>query len=114
MNVCLRSRIHLSDRTARMNSDSTLNSDTSLRPTPPSPPFRRGGDNAGVSIDGEIAGEAGANPAASIARRSFFGRVAGGIYGAALASLLERDLFADEPARQVYDLKPRAPHFEPK
>src|ERR1700693_1896267 len=45
-----------------------------------------------------------------------FGQVAGGVYGAALASLLGRDLYADEPApsRQVFDLRPRAPHFEPK
>jgi hypothetical protein len=49
-------------------------------------------------------------------RRSFFGHVAGGIYGAALASLLGRDLYADEAAsaRQGFDLKPKAPHFEPK
>jgi hypothetical protein len=49
-------------------------------------------------------------------RRSFFGHVAGGIYGAALASLLGRDLYADEPAsaRQGFDLKPKPPHFEPK
>ena len=40
-------------------------------------------------------------------RRSFFAHVAGGIYGAALTSLLERDLRAD-------DLKPRKPHFEAK
>src|SRR5262249_3017030 len=47
-------------------------------------------------------------------RRSFFGRVAGGIYGAALASLLGRDVYGNEPARQAYDLNPRAPHFDPK
>jgi hypothetical protein len=49
-------------------------------------------------------------------RRSFFGQVAGGVYGAALASLLGRDLYGDEPnrAREAYDLRPRAPHFEPK
>ncbi len=59
-----------------------------------------------------------ANPAVDLAvdRRSFFSDVAGGVYGAALASLLSRDLFAGEssPARQEYDLKPRPPHFEPK
>ncbi|MBI1903629.1 MAG: DUF1501 domain-containing protein [Planctomycetia bacterium] len=46
-------------------------------------------------------------------RRSFFHRVAGGIYGTALASLLSRDLFADEPAhgRPTFDLAPRRPHF---
>ena len=34
----------------------------------------------------------------TLARRSFFGQVAGGIYGAALASLLGRDLYGDETA----------------
>src|SRR5438552_83261 len=49
-------------------------------------------------------------------RRNFFGHVAGGIYGAALASLLGRDLFANdaETPRQGFDLKPKAPHFGPK
>jgi hypothetical protein len=58
-------------------------------------------------------------------RRGFFDRVAGGFCGAALTYLLTRDLYgrssllAAEPdgehaKRQVYDLKPRAPHFEPK
>jgi hypothetical protein len=49
-------------------------------------------------------------------RRGFFGRVAGGIYGAALASLLQRDLYghgrADTGPRQ--DLAPRKPHFPGK
>ena len=52
-----------------------------------------------------------------IDRRSFFGQVAGGIYGAALASLLGRDLYGDEAAHasfQPSDLRPRTPHFEPK
>lgn len=51
-----------------------------------------------------------------IPRRSFFGQVAGGIYGAALASLLGRDLYGDETAHafQPNDLLPRAPHFEPQ
>jgi hypothetical protein len=40
-------------------------------------------------------------------RRSFFHQVAGGVFGAALASLLERDLRGD-------DLRPRKPHFTPK
>jgi hypothetical protein len=53
-----------------------------------------------------------------ITRRSFFHRAADGLHGAALAYLLSRDLygrraFAAEGPR-VYDLKPRAPHFEPK
>src|SRR5262245_50705266 len=49
-------------------------------------------------------------------RRSFFGHVAGGIYGAALASLLQKDLYGDEPAhvRQSFDLQPKKPHFEPR
>ena len=51
-----------------------------------------------------------------IPRRSFFCQVGGGIYGAALASLLSRDLYGDETARFVPpgDLRPRASHFEPK
>ena len=58
------------------------------------------------------------NPALS--RRDFFSRVEDGMYGAALAYLLGADLFRASPAlaatanRQVYDLKPRPPHFEPK
>jgi len=54
---------------------------------------------------------------ASLTRRSFFGHVAGGIYGAALASLLGRDLYGNESAaapRRNFDLAPRAPHFDPK
>ena len=59
-------------------------------------------------------------------RRSFFEQVGAGIYGAALTSLLSRDLFGSSelPAsgagetshgpRRIYDLKPRPPHFEPK
>jgi hypothetical protein len=52
----------------------------------------------------------------NLARRSFFGHVAGGIYGAALASLLGQDLYGDERpnARGSFDLKPKNPHFEPK
>jgi hypothetical protein len=54
-----------------------------------------------------------------VTRRSFFERVADGLQGAALVSLLGRDLGgstvdgAQEP-RQVYDLKPRASHFAPR
>ena len=33
-------------------------------------------------------------------RRSFFAHVAGGVYGAALASLLDCDLYGDEPAHE--------------
>ena len=61
-----------------------------------------------------------------LSRRSFFDLVGGGLYGAALASLLGQDLFGgsgllpdeDEAHRQhagkVYDLKPRAGHLEPR
>jgi hypothetical protein len=52
-----------------------------------------------------------------INRRSFFTRVAGGIYGAALAHLLSHDLYgasAAETDRRTYDLKPRPPHFPAK
>jgi hypothetical protein len=51
-------------------------------------------------------------------RRGFFDRVAGGILGAALTSLLSRDLYGETPSaagrRGPNDLKPRAPHFEPR
>jgi len=57
-----------------------------------------------------------------ISRRIFFDRVADGLYGTALATLLSRDLAGattgpDELRdghRRIYDLKPRKPHFEPK
>jgi len=56
-----------------------------------------------------------------LTRRVFFDRVADGLYGAALTTLLSGDVYgapaspeqADEP-RAIYDLKPRRPHFEPK
>ncbi len=61
---------------------------------------------------------------ASISRRSFFHRVSGGFYGAALTYLLGRDfqsatrvLAADEPGRESLhpiDLQPREPHFAPR
>src|SRR6059036_258874 len=44
-----------------------------------------------------------------ITRRGFFERVSGGLHGAALATLLSKDLYG-----ATYDLKPRKPHFEPK
>jgi hypothetical protein len=49
-------------------------------------------------------------------RRGFFTQVAGGIYGAALVSLLSRELYgrAAGPPPAVNDLRPRPPHFEPK
>ena len=59
-----------------------------------------------------------------LSRRGFFDRVADGLCGTALASLLSRDLYgatleaADEGLpdghRRIYDLKPRPPHFAPK
>ena len=58
--------------------------------------------------------------AARPSRRDFFSRVGDGLYGAALASLLGRDLIAPSVAaaategRRVYDLQVRDPHFEPK
>lgn len=49
----------------------------------------------------------------SLTRRGFFDRMAGGLYGAALASLLGRDLHGGETpaAEPPSDLRPRAPHF---
>jgi hypothetical protein len=50
-------------------------------------------------------------------RRDFFDRVADGLYGVALTTLLSRDLYGASAAtdeRAIYDLKKRAPHFEPK
>jgi hypothetical protein len=50
-------------------------------------------------------------------RRDFFDRVADGLYGVALTTLLSGDLYGASTAteeRAVYDLKKRAPHFEPK
>ena len=52
-------------------------------------------------------------------RRAFFDRVADGLYGVALTTLLSRDLYgapaeADSGMRSVYDLTTRASHFEPK
>ena len=57
---------------------------------------------------------------AALSRRDFFSRLGDGLHGAALAYLLGGDLFSANPAlaatgpRKVYDLLPRAPHFEPK
>jgi hypothetical protein len=48
-------------------------------------------------------------------RRDFFSRVGDGLYGAALVSLLETDLFSGKAlAATTYDAKPRAPHFQSK
>jgi hypothetical protein len=55
-----------------------------------------------------------------VTRRSFFERTVDGLQGAALATLLSRDLLGaatvgeGEEERRVYDLKPRAPHFPAK
>jgi hypothetical protein len=56
----------------------------------------------------------------SINRRGFFSRMADGLQGMALLSLLGQDLFAAEHAsepsgkRRIYDLKARPPHYAPK
>ena len=54
----------------------------------------------------------------TVSRRNFFSRVGDGVFGAALAYLLGADRFSTRPAlaaeRQLYDLKPRLPHFQPK
>jgi hypothetical protein len=57
-----------------------------------------------------------------LTRRGFFSRFGDGVHGAALASLLGRDLFTGSPALYAAgtesavptDLKPRKPHFPPK
>jgi hypothetical protein len=51
-----------------------------------------------------------------LSRRDLFRSVPGGIYGAALASLLGRDFAtgAETPAHSPTDLKPRKPHFPAK
>ena len=49
-----------------------------------------------------------------ISRRSFFQHTSGGVLGAALATTLAEDLYAEEHknlGRRVYDLKPRPSHF---
>ncbi len=50
-------------------------------------------------------------------RRDFFSRIGDGLHGAALAYLLQQDLFGStkfDEAAPRFDLKPRPPHFEPK
>ena len=51
-----------------------------------------------------------------LTRRGFFDRVTDGLHGAALATLLSKDLYGAgvESNRRVFDSKPRPPHFEPK
>ena len=58
---------------------------------------------------------------AGLSRRGFFDRVADGIYGTALATLLAQDLYGNGEAlalpaghRPIYGLEPRRPHFAPK
>jgi hypothetical protein len=62
-------------------------------------------------------------PDSPCSRRSLFEQVSGGILGAALASLVGRDLWSGPPAagdadslgrRRVYDLRTRRPHFAPR
>src|SRR5687767_5191805 len=53
----------------------------------------------------------------ALSRRKFFGRMANGMAGMALAHLLRSDLLASNasPAlRHVANLKPKAPHFAPR
>ncbi len=45
-------------------------------------------------------------------RRDFFSRISGGLHGAALASLLGRDLYGSQT--RVFDLTPKQTHFAPK
>ena len=53
-------------------------------------------------------------------RRDFFSRIADGLHGAALASLLSADLYHGAPAHasgsgsRTYDLTPKQPHFAPR
>ena len=52
-----------------------------------------------------------------INRRTFFDRVGDGLYGAALASLLTRDLYGVAPHHTTAlptDTRPRRPHFAPR
>ena len=48
----------------------------------------------------------------SLNRREFFARLSDGLHGVALATLLAEDLSAS--GIRTYDLKPRAPHFQPR
>jgi len=48
----------------------------------------------------------------NLSRRNFFSRIANGVHGAALTSLLSAA--TTETGPRVYDLKPRPPQFEPK
>ena len=53
----------------------------------------------------------------TINRRQFFDSVQNGLFGAALASLLSRDLYGAEPHHKAplpMDTRPRQPHFAPR
>jgi hypothetical protein len=53
----------------------------------------------------------------TINRRQFFDSVQNGLYGAALASLLSRDVYGAEPHHKAalpMDTRPRQPHFAPR
>jgi hypothetical protein len=47
-------------------------------------------------------------------RRDFFSSITNGLHGAALATLLGKDLYADGSASGIYDLTPKPSHFAPK
>ena len=52
-----------------------------------------------------------------IDRRSFFDHVGGGIYGAALGSILSQDVYGDEEradSRRIYDLRPQTAQIQPR
>jgi hypothetical protein len=53
-----------------------------------------------------------------MSRRGFFDRIGSGTYGAALAYLLGKDLAGSasppKPGEHLFDVKPRAPHFQPR
>jgi len=61
-----------------------------------------------------------AHDSQNVTRRAFFDRVADGLYGVALMTLLSSDVYgapppgADEGTRAAYDLEKRSPHFAPK
>jgi hypothetical protein len=61
-----------------------------------------------------------ADKSQNVTRRAFFDRVADGLYGVALTTLLSTDVYGapptngDEGTRAVYDLAKRSPHFAPK
>src|SRR5262245_11043303 len=50
----------------------------------------------------------------TMTRRGLFHRVGSGVYGAALAYLLGRDVYGTADAKHPHDLKPRRPHHVAK